>query len=98
MPLSTNLADWIPLNSSCRYFPGRPHRATVWRWALSGIVRHGRTVKLVTKISGGRRFTSQAAIQQFLSDCNADAAVHHDEPPLSRAEAAGRMLDARGVR
>lgn len=98
MPLVCDPADWIPLNTSCLYFPGRPHRATVWRWALSGVTRHGRTVRLSTQVSGGRRFTTRTAIEQFLRDCNADGPVVKSEPSSHRAEAAGRILESRGVR
>ena len=96
MPVSPD--DFIPLNLACSFFPGRPHRATLWRWALTGVMRHGRTVKLATQVSGGRRYTTRAAIEMFLNDCNADRAAKQAVPPPQRAETAGRILESRGVR
>ena len=91
--------DYIPLNDASKFIPGRPHRATVWRWCLRGIQRRGSTVKLSTVAVGGRRFTTKESIAAFLRACNGDA----PKPVASdsfqrRAEAAGRTLEAMGVR
>lgn len=92
-------AEYIPLNEASQFIPGRPHRATLWRWILKGVHRHGETVKLATTVAGGRRFTTRADIESFLSACNGDA----PQPVVSdsfqrRAEAAGRILESLGVR
>jgi len=93
--------DYIPINGASQFIPGRPHRATVWRWALRGIQRCGETVKLNTVAVGGRRFTTRADIELFLSACNGGT---NATPPVvnesfqRRAEAAARVLESMGVR
>lgn len=92
-------SEFIPINEASQFIPGRPHRATVWRWALKGIRRNAATVKLNTIAVGGRRFTSKEFIAAFLLACNGDA----PKPVVSdsftrRAEAAGLTLEAMGVR
>lgn len=91
--------DYIPLNDAGKHIPGRPHRATIWRWAFRGIKRGGRTVKLRTTSIGARRYTTPKDIERFLADCNSEPvsdAVSHSF--LLRAEAAGQILEAMGVR
>ena len=98
MPCTPSPDDFIPLNLACSYFPGRPHRATLWRWALSGVMRHGRIVKLATQRSGGRRFTTRAAITAFLNECNQLTAAPRPNSSMDRADTAGRMLESCGIR
>ena len=93
--------DYIPMNDASQFIPGRPHRATVWRWCLKGVRRHGEMVRLKTVAVGGRRYTTRADIESFLTACN----VRSEAPPpvvsdsfRRRAEAAGEMLNAMGVR
>lgn len=66
--------DYIPLDQAPAQVPGRPHRATVWRWSLQGLIRHGEIIRLRTIAAGGRRFTTAAWISDFLGRCNGEAA------------------------
>jgi hypothetical protein len=97
--IDDNENEYIPINVASQFIPGRPHRATIWRWCLKGIRRNGATVKLSTVAVGGRRFTTKEFIAAFLRACNGDApmAVVNDSFQR-RAEAAGRTLEAMGVR
>lgn len=102
--MQTNLvgeAEYIALNDAANFIPNRPHRATVWRWALRGIVRGGEVVKMKTKAIGARRYTTRADIDAFLSACNGQDSTQ--QPIVSdafarRAEAAGAVLESLGVR
>ena len=94
-------ADIIALNDAAKFIPNRPHRATIWRWALRGIIRRGETVKLKTTAVGARRYMTRADIAEFLARCNGQDTAQ--QPVVSdafkrRAEAAGNMLTSMGVR
>jgi excisionase family DNA binding protein len=69
------------------------HVATVWRWYLHGV--RGR--KLPAVLIGARRYVLAADLDTFLS---AGAAGHQPDTTdlYRRADDAGRMLDAKGVR
>lgn len=74
-------ADYISLNDAGNFIPNRPHRATVWRWALRGIRRCGETIRLKTTAVGARRFTTHADIDEFLARCNGQDARRESEVP-----------------
>lgn len=95
----TNDTEYIPISDVPRYIPGRRvHRATVWRWSLSGLRRNGKVVKLSTRLIGGRRYTTRVDIDRFLAECNDETAKSTaDESVTRRADSAGRMLESRGV-
>ncbi len=57
----------VLLGGAGQVLPNRPARATLWRWAEKGL--HG--VILETVWLGGRRYTSQEALQRFLERLNA---------------------------
>lgn len=84
----------IPIEQVPRHVPGRPHRATVWRWITRGIRRDGVTIRLKTIIAGRRRFTHLEWIEEFLAACNGGGAV--PQPPAGRRshEIARARLDA----
>ena len=63
-------AELIPLGHVPGYIPSNPHRSTVWRWALRGIWSGGRVLKLKSRTVGGRRYTTLADIECFLTACN----------------------------
>lgn len=101
MPKLIDENDYIPLNDASQFIPGRPHRTTVWRWALRGIKRGGKTVKLNTTAVGVRRYTTHADIDRFLLACNGVAELPklpESESFQRRAEAAGKLLESMGVR
>lgn len=52
----------LTLTQAAKSLPGRPHVATLWRWRKRGI----RGVTLETVVIGGRRYTSQEALQRFI--------------------------------
>lgn len=62
----TDRTDLIPLSAVARRLPGRPHRATVWRWARDGIAtRRGRAYLRVVRL-GRRVFVAPAALDEFV--------------------------------
>lgn len=67
----------IPLTKSPKYFPGKPHVSTVFRWALRADDRRLETFKC-----GGRRFTTIEAIERFIARCSANDKT---QPPISHA-------------
>jgi hypothetical protein len=69
----------------------QPHIATIWRWVLYGV----RGQRLESVIIGGRRYTSEEAIQRFLFALNKPGAV--PAPVSAAAIAAGKRLEAMGA-
>lgn len=57
----------IPLTKSPEHFPGTPHLSTVFRWANLPAGRRLETFKC-----GGKRFTTLASIERFITRCSAD--------------------------
>lgn len=91
MPIDISSERIVSLTEAAQVAPGRPHLATVWRWALHGC----RGVKLETIVSGGRRYTSHEAIGRFVAATTAVAAGQ-PAPKRTRAERAkaARRADA----
>lgn len=94
--------DLIRLEDAKKILPGRPDRATIYRWAL-GKGTHG--VRLESVKCGGRaRFTSKQACQRFVEAVTA-AADKREAPPAVRtsrqrqqdAAAAAKRLKAAGI-
>ena len=52
----------LDLTEATRRFPTKPSRATIERWIRRGV----RNVKLATVMVGGRRYTTENAIREFL--------------------------------
>lgn len=52
----------LSLAEAAKKLPGRPHISTVHRWRQRGV----RGIKLETVLIGGRRFTSDAALAEFV--------------------------------
>ncbi|AMV16512.1 DUF1580 domain-containing protein [Planctomyces sp. SH-PL14] len=69
--IDLELETLIPIGEAPRHIPGRPHRATVWRWIQGGV----RGVTLESVLIGGRRYTSTEAIRRFLLASNATSAA-----------------------
>ncbi len=78
--LCITLQDAITLSQAADFAPGKPHTATVWRWATRGV----RGVRLQTWTVGGRRFTTIDALDQFIQSLNAAGGV----PPMDDLVAA----------
>jgi len=88
---------WFPLTRASPHFPGNPHGATLGRWALQGVGPN--RVKLKTWKVGGRRYTSQEAIDEFVAQLSGEAevaATHGRERAASLARDE-QELDADGV-
>ncbi len=68
----------ISLTAAAKTLPGQPHIATLHRWRLRGV----RGVRLETVLVGGRRFTTQEALQRFFSATT--AATNGGESPEVR--------------
>jgi hypothetical protein len=64
--MTANATAFIPLAEAAKQIPGRPHVSTCHRWAVKGV----NGVKLETKRVGNRRFTTQAAIDEFIEELN----------------------------
>ena len=63
MAIDTKSENLIPFNAARAHIPGRrPNLSTLHRWRLHGV--RGR--RLETTLIGGRRFTSEEAIQRFV--------------------------------
>ena len=69
------------------------HTSTAFRWYLNGV----RGVKLRTVSIGGKRFVLEEDLHAFLDDLNPDRSIQRDNIE-QRADAAGKVLDAKGVR
>ena len=71
MSIDVDAEDLVALCNARTAFPGgkRSH-ATLHRWKLHGV----RGIKLETCLVGGRRYTSEQAIERFIAALNADSA------------------------
>lgn len=54
----------LTLDQARELLPGKPAASSLWRWYSAGI----RGVRLRTFLCGGRRFTTSAAIAQFIEE------------------------------
>ncbi len=88
--------ELLPLAAAAKHIPGRPHRATIWRWAQTGIVRNGHTIRLATVICGRRRYTTRAAVAAFIEACSRDTGVMTTAATRSNDRIAAD-LTARGI-
>ena len=86
----------IRFQEAGRRIPGNPSVCALHRWRLNGV----RGAKLETLLCGGKRFTSNEAIQRFIAEQN------RDEPSTPaftasqrriQAETANRLLEAAGI-
>jgi hypothetical protein len=82
--LAVALQDALSFAQAADFVPGRPHVATVWRWATHGV----RGIRLQSWSIGGRRFTTTAALEEFLRALNspersAPAPIPQEAPRVS---------------
>ena len=90
--------ELVAIAKAPAFIPGRPGRATVWRWVLTGV--RGR--KLETILVGGRRFTSREAIERFIENGTTASAGEPTHTRTNRQreraiEQAERELAAAGI-
>jgi hypothetical protein len=67
--IDTTAEKMIRVGEAASAIPGRPHKATVWRWVLRGV----RGIKLETIVVGAMRYTSREAIERFIAQTTAKA-------------------------
>jgi len=94
---------FITLEDATRIIPGRPSRWALYRWAMHGVTRKGRPVKLRTIKVGARHLTRREWVEQFIresSDSAAPVAAQAMTPARRRrqAESAMQQLAAIGAR
>ena len=93
--------DPQPLHQAARSSPVFRHLSgkTLTRYALKGVLRDGRRVKLEAVRVGGRLFTSSAALGRFVEACNDApeevAAARTPSARLRASERAAAELDRR---
>jgi len=88
----------IPLTGAAEHIRSRPSISTVRRWSRYGV----RGVKLDTRLIGGRRYTTIAAIDRFLERTaerqnNSAARVITNQLSESAVAIAEAHLDAEGL-
>jgi hypothetical protein len=85
----------VAINQAHQHVPGRPHKSTIFRWALHGV----RGQKLDSLIAGGRRFTSIEAIERFCSRLTNPGAPAPSDARRAKARiaAANAVLDQAGI-
>ena len=94
MPIDLETETIIPVRDVSKHTPGRPHVATIYRWAQRQLN------PLETVRVGGRLFSSVEAISRFVDRCTnpestpAEVAGSQREREISKAEA---ELKAAGV-
>ncbi len=87
--------DYISLLEAVPYFPTRPHKNTVVRWANRGC--YGKKLKTIK--CGGKRLTRPCWVQEFnraVMDASPDVYADSSVPTPSH-QAAEAQLDAWGV-
>ena len=87
----------MTFSEASKKIPGRPHVSTLHRWRQCGV----RGVKLETCLIGGRRFTSQQAVERFVQAMTDDdghpAVVTTSTKRELEIRAAERELDKHGI-
>jgi len=81
----------IPLGAAPRHTPGRPHLATVYRWATRD------ENPLETLKVGGRLFTSVEAIRRFIGRCTNPDEVPRPVTNEARQQTVEKELAAVGI-
>ena len=69
MSIDIHAETLLTLPQAAKSLPGRPHLSTLHRWRLPGV--HG--VRLETCLLGGRRYTSEEALERFAAATTAAA-------------------------
>ena len=94
----SDFTQFVALSEAAAHFPGRPHIGTLIRWALKGVGQH--RVKLQTWKVGGRRYTTQEAIERFVAQLSGEVETVTTASGKRAEEMvrAGEVLDADGIR
>ena len=85
----------LSMKGAAASLPHHPHVSTVYRWHLYGI----RGIKLETVLIGGKRFTSEQALQRFCeaTPLAADGSDFPTVPILDVDDATSRKLESLGL-
>ncbi len=80
----------ITFNQASDFLPdgSRPAYTTWWRWWRRGI----RGVRLRTVVFGGRRYTTESAVQEFIASTT--AAANGEPPPVRTPRQRQRSIEA----
>jgi hypothetical protein len=89
--------DYLSMAQASHLLPGRPHISTLHRWRLRGV----RGIRLQTCLVGGRRYTTEAWIAEFIDRSSGAPGPAAPAENASRREAAirnaERELDDAGI-
>ncbi len=86
----------VAINDAGDHIPGRPSRATVWRWVMHGIRGH----RLESMLIGGRRYIAVDAIDRWLQAINGSNSFKSADTRKYRersANAAHEALKSKGM-
>ena len=81
----------VPLQGASKYIPGRPHLATVYRWATRA------ENPLETIKAGARLYTSVEAIHRFIARCTNPAEAPQPVTTGARERAVEKELAEAGI-
>jgi hypothetical protein len=88
--------NYLSLSEAARIAPGKPHKASIWRWCRKGVkARTGDVVKLRHVRAGGKVFTRADWLEQFLAELVATDQEHFDRPAEPQAKPANARHLAR---
>lgn len=90
--------DLLTLSEAAKLLPGHPHLSTIHRWRLRG----ARGVRLETVVIGGRRYTSQSALEEFVAKTTAasdgsSVSIQHCGSRANAIAQAEKELSADGI-
>jgi hypothetical protein len=101
MSIDIEQDELFPLNRPEAFWPTRPvpDLSQFFRWRTRGLLApSGARVRLQTVKIGLRRFTTKAAVAEFIAAQNGQpVAVEKPEQKKRRASDAGKVLEAMGV-
>lgn len=80
MTIDLSSEDIFPVSEAPQHIPGRPGKASVWRWVLTGVGG----IKLESILIGGKRFVSAESIQRFCDRRTAVADGAEPDAPTPR--------------
>lgn len=83
-------AELIPISKAGNYIPGRPSRATVWRWVLRGAKGH----RLESVFVGSRRYVTRDSIAAWLAAINSEQSSRSRVTDEQRERQARQAVDA----
>ena len=93
--------ELLSLSKACRSLPQAPSPSTAWRWRTSGILVHGKRIKLDCVKVGGAWYTTQDAFAEFvraLTDAaNIPNSGESSDRPARRSDAVEARLQKAGL-